>query len=195
MITAELFARAIIASAVSIGEFSATRQRTRDLTPQSYLPAAVAVAQEAGLALSDTCRILGVSPETVAIARRNGGGCFITAQWAAREAIRYHLKAKAAEATRQAPKPALTLVQPEPSPAPPVARTAPVQTRRRAIPKSARLENIGGGVQVIRLKPITDSIAHHAHQQIERGADLDDVAELFEVCAQSLRTRIEGLTA
>ena len=193
MITAELFARAIIASAVSIGEFSATRQRTRDLTPQSYLPAAVAVAQEAGLAVSDTCRILGVSAETVAIARGNGGGCFITAQWAAREAIRYHLKAKAAEATRQAPKPAL--VQPEPSPAPPVARTAPVQTRRRAIPKSARFENIGGRVQVIRLKPITDSIARHAHQQIERGADLDDVAELFEVCAESLRTRIEGLTA
>ena len=201
MITAELFARAIIASSVSLGEITATRQRFALITANAYLPASVAVALEVKQALTEVVRIVGVDCDAVALARRADLPRFRAAQDAAREAIRYHLKAKAQKDARESPEPMAAVTQPEPAPEPPAASPAPAfvaqrpKSKSRAMPKGARFESLGNGVQVIRLKPITDSIARHAQQQISRGADIEDVADLFEVSADSLRARLEGMNA
>jgi hypothetical protein len=197
MITAELFARAIIAASVSLGEINATQMRSKLITANAYLPASVAVALEVKQALTEVVRIVGVDCDAVALARRADLPRFKAAQDAARDAIRYHLKAKAEKAAREAPAPVPAVIQPEPASEPPAARLAPVLTRpksrSRAMPKGVRFESLGNGVQVIRLKPITDSIARHAQQQIAKGADIEEVADLFEVSADSLRARIEGM--
>jgi len=198
MITAELFARAIIASSVSLGEITPMQIRSKLITANAYLPAVVAVAVETKSSLSDACRIVRVDASAVAIARGADNARFRAAQDAAREAIRYHLRVQAEKAAREAPVPVAAVIQPEPAPEPPAARPAPVLTRPkakgRAMPKGTRFVNLGNGVQVIRLKPITDSIARHAQRQIQNGADIEEVADLFEVSADSLRARIEGMT-
>lgn len=213
-LTADLFARAIIASAVSMGELQSTRQRCADITVSSYLPASVAVAMEAKLPLTAVCRILGVTADAVAFARRADLERFRRAQDAAREAVRYHLKVEAERQPVEAPAepvsapveavepPAAVVVAAPvvPAPAAPPARSRaksrpacqePAPRRAtRAIPRSARIENLGNGVSVIRLKPITDSILRHAQQQAAKGAAVDDLAELFSVDPEALRKRL-----
>ena len=131
MITAELFARAIIAASVSLGEINATQMRSKLITANAYLPASVAVALEVKQALTEVVRIVGVDCDAVALARRADLPRFKAAQDAARDAIRYHLKAKAEKAAREAPAPVPAVIQPEPASEPPAERTAQPQAHWR----------------------------------------------------------------
>lgn len=75
-------------------------------------------------------------------------------------------------------------------------RDGGLKSRRRAFPQGARFENMGEGVSVVRLKPLTDSILRHARQQHARGVSVDDLADLFGVDPVQLRQRLaEGNAA
>lgn len=222
-LTADLFSRAIIASAVSFGDHPLVC--FEGVGPTRYrraLPAAaLGVMSAAGITLDVAARILGISPSAVSVNKRRARPAFRRAVEAAREAAVYHihgleLKARAQPCAEPGEEPEVEVVEPRgcapavevvqppsatieqppritpaPSPAPsrPAAKAKPAR-QGRAIPKGARFENLGEGVSVIRLKPITDSVLRHARQQAARGVDVDDLADLFGVDADQLRRRL-----
>lgn len=201
-LTAELFARAIIASAVSYGDdpveacTAADRRRRRALAPALY-----GLREVTGASLATSARILGVNATAAAVSRNRGGERFARAVSAASEALRWHLASRFAAAPPPEPQSAPTAPEtprqavqarpvPKPAPRPQISRS----TNARAIPRGARIENRGEGVQVIRLKPVTDSIARHAKAQIDRGLDLEEAAELFGVAPESLQRAIAAMS-
>lgn len=178
-LTADLIARAIIASAVSRGELPPVG--SQQMTVGSTYPAAVGVALEAKHPLPVICRILRIEPSAVVRARSADPASFSRAQSAAREAVRYYLSAHPAA--------------PEPEPPPPrPRRSAPLRkAETRAMPRGARLQNLGEGVQRIVVQPVPASVARHAKQQLDRGADLAFVADCFGFDPEALQRAVEAL--
>jgi hypothetical protein len=232
-LTAEIFARAIIAAAVHYGDDPEVALTTK----QRYLKrAAVAAALGVQVAthepLERVGRILGLGYHNLLRRQREPTPGLMPAVEVACEAAQYHLrtqeqKARAASCAEPAaratisiqvgtdvvvfeaepapiaePEPAILeepprapVITPAPRPAPsrpaPKAAAKPAQrSRARAIPKGARFENLGEGVSVIRLKPITDSVLRHARQQAAKGVDVEELAELFAVDPEQLKRRL-----
>lgn len=238
-LTSELFARAIIASAISFGADSIEALTTRNRFKRACLaPAAIGLASAADVPLQQAAGVLGLRTDNILKAQARGSVQFRKAVEASREAAAYHLRGMELKARAQpcaepagempgnpvfqAPtisipvgtdvvvfdvEPAPALEKSEANPkaptntatktARPAVKPAVKPARQgRAIPKGARFENLGGGVSVIRLKPITDSVLRHARQQAARGVDVDDLADLFGVDADQLRRRLnEGAAA
>jgi hypothetical protein len=80
-----------------------------------------------------------------------------------------------------------------PAPADPPRPRPPLRDARRKAPRGAIIERRGGGVEVIRLKPVTDSIARHAKAQIEQGLDVSEAADLFDVDVDQLDRAVKAL--
>lgn len=91
-LTAEACARAIIASAVSLGELTPQRRRVDAITATAWRPAAVAIALETKTPLPAVCKVLQISPDDVVRARHVRPAAFRGAQDAARDAVREHLR-------------------------------------------------------------------------------------------------------
>ena len=206
-LTPDLFARAVIASALSYGDDPvAAVVAASGKTKRSLPPAALGIARATGIPKGRACAILGLRLNTACAARGHDGVTFQRAQDTAYDAARFYLKAREFEATCEPPPPAsapvvrkpapvvaeTTKAQPAPSRAAPAIQRPAPRPATRAVPRGARFENLGGGVSVIRLKPVTDSVARHAKQQIDLGADLEEVADLFGVAADSLKRKLEG---
>jgi hypothetical protein len=250
-LTAEIFARAIIAAAVSWGDSPIEAMTTKHkLKRRAMAPAAIGVSQSTGVSLERVAGVLGLKCSNVFTAAERASPGFTKARDAAAEAVAYHLRGlelaaraealelaridadeivalepaapaqaraepasetvvihvgddvvvfeaepamshfspsnEAAEINTPPPRPAPSRPTPKPA-AKPVARNT-----GRAMPKGARFESLGEGVQVIRLKPITDSVVRHAAAQIARGADIEDLAELFSVDVEHLRRRLNA---
>jgi len=83
-----------------------------------------------------------------------------------------------------------------PTPAPKPAEQYRSGRRGRAFPKDVTFQNLGDGVQVVRLKPISDATLARAKSLIGPGFTLDEFADLFDVDADRLRDRLaERVTA
>lgn len=67
-----------------------------------------------------------------------------------------------------------------------------VRAKGRAMPRGARLEAIGSGVQVIRMKSITPKVLRWARAYREQGVDLDTLADLFDIDADTLGKALEA---
>lgn len=209
MPSADLYARAIIASAVSIGDCPVKALTTPTGTDRRCLaPALVGMAVATGVSLRKLSPVIGYEATSISRARAGNPQRFQKAQDAAEEAVRYALRTKAlAERQEDPPAPA---APPEPIPAPQAAPIAPVSPQKtiaevrrrqearpkgRAIPRGATLQNVGNGVQIIRLKPITPELLARAHQQIAKGVTVGDFADLFDVDAERLSAALEGEVA
>lgn len=92
---------------------------------------------------------------------------------------------------RRSPSP-YSPARPRPAPAAPPMRPRPHVDARRKAPVGATIERRAGGVEVIRLKPITDSILKHARAQVERGLDTGECAEMFDVDVDQLEARLRA---
>lgn len=75
--------------------------------------------------------------------------------------------------------------------APPLRPVRHVDARRKA-PRGAIVEKRAGGVEVIRLKPVTDSVVRHVRAQLENGLDLGEAADLFDVDVAALETALKA---
>lgn len=234
-LTAELFARAIIASSVSLGEIKRIRSGPAHLavTRAAMCPAAVAIARCTQVALTEVCRILGMDIMIVTHARGADDLRFMRAQAASMEAIRYHKNGSGLSGPRLVPTPkavakpeqpfaeTVPTAKPEPSEAPPApeaprmvvstpfARPAAPKppraarqpakpfsghvSRAPAIPRGHYIERRNDDVQVIRVKPVTASVAAHAMAQIARGLSLDDAADAFDTTTDALERAIKAL--
>lgn len=209
MPSADLYARAIIASAVNYGDDPIEALTVKaGLARRCLAPAITGLARGSQTAISDICRTLGYRTTSVSSARQHGGVRFQKAQDAAEEAVRYALRTKALAERQEAPLAPAAPPQPIPAPqAAPVAPVAPPKTiaevrrrqearpKGRAIPRGATLQNVGNGVQIIRLKPITPELLARARQQIGLGVTVADFAELFDVDAERLSAALEGQAA
>jgi hypothetical protein len=236
-LTADLFARAIIASSVSRGEIKPIRSGPAHLavTREAMCPAAVSIARCTHVALTEVCRILGMDIMIVANARTADERAFMRAQAASMEAIRYHQKgagfsdgghATGRKDVANPEQPAGETVpkaKPEPSEAPPApevvrsdvvtpfARPAapkPPRAARKsskpfsghvsrapAIPRGHFIERRNDDVQVIRVKPVTASVARHAQAQMTFGLSLDEAADAFDTTSDALKQAIADLNA
>jgi len=87
----------------------------------------------------------------------------------------------------QAPAPALVVRTPAPPP-PPKPRPAP---RGRALPAGARLESLGGGVQRIRIQPISERVLGWVRKYHAAGQSVAELANLFNLDADDLARRLE----
>jgi hypothetical protein len=67
-----------------------------------------------------------------------------------------------------------------------------VRAKGRAMPRGTRLEDLGGGVQVIRMKSITPKVLRWARSYREQGVDLDTLADLFDIDADTLGKALEA---
>jgi len=76
-----------------------------------------------------------------------------------------------------------------------VRRRQEARPKGRAIPRGATLQNVGNGVQIIRLKPITPELLARARQQIAKGVTVADFADLFDVDAERLSAALESEAA
>jgi hypothetical protein len=211
-LTAELFARAIIAASISRGEIRVVQKGPAHLaiSRQAMAPAAVAIASCAHIGLTDVCRILGMDIMLVANARTADERAFMRAQAASMEAIRYHQKAVAiadrrpseAPPTPEAAQEAVVTPFARPAaPKPPRAARRPARpfsghvSRAPAIPRGHYIERRNDDVQVIRVKPVTASVARHAQAQMVLGLSLDEAADAFDTTSDALKQAIADLNA
>jgi hypothetical protein len=199
-LTAELFARAVVASARSYGDdpIKAIEAKTGILR-RCLAPAVVGIAGATREDLRGVCTVLGLRLNTTKAAISHNSRYFVQAESAAMAAVRAYMAAPFSAPlpgpTQKAgatPEPPAAKSVPTVKPTPPAARPS---TRERAIPRGARFEDLGGGVQRIRLQNIPPSVARHAQQQIEKGADLDYVADCFGYETDSLVHAIAALGA
>jgi hypothetical protein len=190
-LTADLFAHAVVAAARAYGDDPIDAFAAKSgILKRCRAPAAVAASRVAGIPLGRASAILGMLHTNVSAARGRGGGLFQKAQDAAEAACRAYLAANAPKPAAEAPARASAQVR---APAPPSKPLRP--PAGRAIPRGARFQNLGEGVSIIRLKPISDSILRHARQQVEGGLTVEEAAEFFDVCPDSLKKRLEGVSA
>lgn len=112
-LTADLFARAIIAACVSYGDhpIAAIQAAPGSNYRRAMAPALYGLHEATGISRLRLCRIAGVSSEGSRSARQRGGDSFRKAQEAAREAVAYHVRGQELVAARvaalePAPKPA-----------------------------------------------------------------------------------------
>lgn len=190
-ISADTYARAIIAAARVYGDgpldwaASCTTSRYR-----RSLPAACsAIARVCKVDLPIVCRPLGISDTAVRVKRNRSPEGFPEAEASAMDAVRYglrmdELQARAAAKPQEAPP--APVERPSNVTPLPRQRSAPAPARGRQIPRGARIENLRDGVQVIKLKPVTDSITRHARAYVERGMAVDEIADLFDVSTDAL---------
>jgi hypothetical protein len=209
MPSADLYARAIIASAVSFGDCPERAMLVaRGAARRPIAPAIAAIARACDISLAEACRPLDASETAIPRARNNNPVGFARAQAEAEAAIRYALRTKALAERQEAPLAPAAPPQPIRAPqAAPVAPAAPPKTiaevrrrqearpKGRAIPRGATLQNVGNGVQIIRLKPITPELLARARQQIAKGVSIADFADLFDVDAERLTAALEGEAA
>ncbi|MDP1873665.1 hypothetical protein [Phenylobacterium sp.] len=192
MPSADLYARAIIASAVNYGDDPIEALTVKaGLARRCLAPAITGLARGSQTAISDICRTLGYRTTSISSARQHGGVRFQKAQDAAEEAVRYALRTKALAERQEAPlapaAPPKTIAE--------VRRRQEARPKGRAIPRGATLQNVGNGVQIIRLKPITPELLARARQQIAKGLSVEEFAELFDVDAERLSAALEGQAA
>lgn len=129
-LTADLFARAIIAAGVSTGELVGLRPNADAITILSVFPAAAALAAETDYSLARVCGVLHCTPEDVTREGLNGKGrnaAFRKARDAAREAIRHNL----------AIRPLRVIEVPEEPEARPDLTRAPVRFHRAPLPPAS----------------------------------------------------------
>lgn len=205
MPSADLYARAIIASAVNYGDDPIEALTVKaGLARRCLAPAITGLARGSQTAISDICRTLGYRTTSVSSARQHGGVRFQKAQDAAEEAVRYALRTKALAERQEAPLAPAAAREPIPAAAAPVAppktiaevrRRQEARPKGRAIPRGATLQNVGNGVQIIRLKPITPELLARARQQIAKGLSVEEFADLFDVDAERLSAALEGQAA
>jgi hypothetical protein len=200
MPSADLYARAIIASAASFGDCPVVAiSNGWGSARRSLAPAVAAIVSTCGVMQKSACKSVGLRSTVVSAARNANPVAFARAQAEAEAAIRYALRTKAL-AERHEPPPAPG-ARPQAIPerqAAPIAPVAPPKTiaevrrrqearpKGRAIPRGATLQNVGNGVQIIRLKPITPELLARARQQIAKGLSAEDFAELFDVDLERL---------
>lgn len=103
-------------------------------------------------------------------------------------------------ASPPAPTPAVIISAPSneaakrDTPAPrPVLKAPPAAPATRAIPKGARIVNLGDGVQRIDMKPVTERVARMARAQIENGADPAFVADCFDLDVDAMEDAIKAI--
>lgn len=174
MITADLVARAVIAAAISYGDDPAvalTSTFSRD--KRSALAAAEALTQAGGITAAKACGMVNVHPVTLSRVRGKQAEGFVRAVQASLDALGYARRSLELQERG---------VQVAPAPKPP----------KRAFPRGAVIENRGDGVQVIRLKPVTPNVVRHVAAQVAKGADIGDLADLFDVDEEHLRRALKA---
>lgn len=62
------------------------------------------------------------------------------------------------------------------------------------MPRGARIESLGDGVQVIRIKPISDRTLSWVRRYLAAGSSVAELADLFNLDADDLARRL-GLEA
>ncbi|MBC7169246.1 hypothetical protein, partial [Phenylobacterium sp.] len=199
--SADLYARAIIAAAISYGDDPVAALETRSGRARRCLaPAITGIARGSGVKLKAVCNTLGYDVTSISRARTANRDQFQKAQDAAEEAVRYAIRTaqiKAANAPPTAPEEPSLKTIPEPMPGRPTrARSVAsmAEVRQRQVERNAQRLSMKGrtsetrhdGVQVIRVKPITDAILAWARQQLAKGVTVEDFADLFEVDAEAL---------
>jgi len=181
MPSADLYARAIIASALNYGDDPVAALEARSgIVRRCLAPAITGLALGSKTPIAEVCRPLGYRTTSISSARNLGGERYQKAQDAAEEAVRYALRTIEL-AQRQAP------VKPRaPTSMADVRQRQQARPKGRAVPRGATFQSLGNGVQVIRLKPIDEAILARARQQIARGVSVTDFADMFDVDAERL---------
>lgn len=207
-LTAELLARAIIASAISYRDPLKAATVERGPARRCMAPAAIGAHDVVGGSLERIASILGLSIRNLYALRNSPGADFTKARAAAAEAVRYHLRSLELDAAAPAqPQADVLEFEPEtntsdqrvedsaeiehvalaPRPAKPAASPG------RALPRGARFVNLGDGVQRIVTKPIPERVARMAAQQLARGADINFVADCFDATPEALQAAVDAL--
>ena len=111
-----------------------------------------------------------------------------------------------ADPTPEAQSAPAEVVEPPPQPVAPAEPPAPVLTARpvsekprsaagaarpkRAMPRGARIESLGDGVQVIRIQPISDRTLNWVRRYHAAGSSVAELADLFNLDADDLARRL-----
>lgn len=192
-LSADLIARSLIAASISFGEHPslvgspASRRRALVLSA-----AAFGLHHATRAPIGELSAILGIDRKAIIRRQNEGDERFYKAAEQAELAARHHIAARRCQemfgtlAAAVQPVPSATVIPTPPSHA---------VRRGRRIPRGAQVHRIGGGVEVIRLKPVTPSITRHAAEQARNGVCLDDLAELFSVDPESLARAVKAHSA
>lgn len=202
-ITADMVACAIVAAAKEYGDSPVRAMEAKaGLGRRCVAPAIIGLAQGLGAPLYGTAERLGFRYSGIERARSQGAPVFARAVTAAEQAVR-----RLASVTAAPVEPALNLaaarelVPLDPATAASIVASvvpggkavdAPreLKSRARQLPRGTRFEDIGGGVQVIRMKPVTDKILQRAKDWIARGMEIDELADMFDVSPDSLERKL-----
>lgn len=202
LLNADIVARAIIASAGVYGDSPVRAVEAKSgILRRCISPAIVGVARGLGETPYQTAMRLGLHYPAVRSATARGGDLFYRAVAAAKAAV---IATTGLVPELEAPR--IPAPQPELAPVDPViavsivASVAPagktvappreIKPRARQLPRGARFENRGGGVQVIRMKPVTPQIVQRAKDWIARGMEIDELADMFDVSPDSLERKL-----
>lgn len=208
ILTADLIARAIIASSRTFGDDPLASLTARGGPGRrAVIPAALGLSRAANIPQARVCAILGLHAQNVCRSRERGAKRFELAMEAAREAVAYSLRMDALQAKARAavkPRPpapeiakSAAQIIPRIIPAPRVSTAAPPSPKPirppagRQFARGTRFESLGDGVQVVRLKPITETVLRHARAQHAKGAKVTDLADLFDVDADHLANALQ----
>lgn len=104
-------------------------------------------------------------------------------------------QAAPAEVVEPPPQPVAPAESPAPTlPARPVSEkprsAARVPRPKRAMPRGARIESLGDGVQVIRIQPISDRTLNWVRRYHAAGSTVAELADLFNLDADDLARRL-----
>lgn len=191
-LTAELCARALIAAAISYGEDPSNFEVIPPLRWRKVLAAgALGLHHATQRDVGDMAAVMGITRRIVLRFQNRAGETFHKAAEQAEIAGTYQIRSNRPEPVVRAATPPLyatpksRLKPREDGPAKPARQASPAKLK--VVPTS--------GATVIRLKPVTPSVAKHARQQLAKGAALEDLAEAFDVDPESLDRAVKASAA